>query len=250
MSQTVADLLAGALDSFQTLFVELTLWSDPALMLQAWNRTAAAGSRLSTFRVREKDGSLGSPSGEALDEVWRVWWKKPDCWRDEFVRGTTPVSVNMVRGRVASTYISTFREVYTNDPSLGGKTRRKAGRAPAIRLPSIASQLEQIALLQPPFSASGWTLRVLDETQFLNRSVIHIDAQRTAAAPHHPYWEGVDRFTAFVDAERGLPLRMAAIVAGAEAATHTAHSIRFDQPIDEGTFQIDPPAGAAVVKVD
>lgn len=119
-----------------------------------------------------------------------------------------------------------------------------------MTLPTIADRLEQTLLLEPPFAAPGWTLTVLGEGSFLGRSVFEIRAERTDAAPFHPYWQRVPQFTATIDGERGLPLRLAAIVDGAVAVAITARSIHFDEPIRDDVFRFDPPPDTIFVKVD
>ena len=209
---------------FDTLVAELADWRDGALMSRVWGSSGGSSGVSS---------ATSSRAAEAEESLRRVWWRKPDCLRDEVFSGSDLLAVNVCRGAAASSY----------SPGLG---------VLRVGVPTIEAELAQITLLRPPFRHEGWEIAVTaGERRLAGRPVVAIEAWRASpgAPGADPYWDGFDLFTALIDAERGLPLRIAAIVDGEEAARSVVRSVRFDEPIPDEVFDFAPPAGTTVVRV-
>jgi len=247
-------LIAGALERLDTLFMEIVERSDALLLSRAWDR-ASQGPIARTVFAPDSHASLLGGRGRSVDpvtEVRRVWWQKPDCLRVEVFLGSELLGVNVCRGATASSYSPHHRILFTNDSSIQGKRPRPWKRVPNLTLPTIQSGLEQITLLQPPFRAPGWELTsVGGGQQFAGRSTLSLVAHRlqprTSGADW--YWDGIDRFTAIIDEQLGLPFRVAAIVDGQEAAVFSARAFRIDEPVPAHIFQLGPSRGMTVALV-
>lgn len=247
----VRQLVDESLTRFDTLVATFVEWHDAALTHRA--RTSG-GEDVSTWLVARAIAPPALPrdtAGEREGVMRRVWWRKPDCWRADVYLGGELLAVNLCRGSIASSYGAGQRVMYTSDPSAPPSPRWPRGRVPVPGLPSLESERAQIALFHLPFFAEGWDVDVIDgTTALLARPAITIAARRSRSqeAGSDLHWNGFDRFVAVVDAERGFPLRLAALVDGQEAERHAVRSIRFDEPIPDEIFTFVPPAGTTVVQ--
>jgi hypothetical protein len=241
-------LITGALQRLDTLYIEITERRDSLLLSRAWERGSEGVTSQTTF----KPASYSNPpaNGDVEAVVRRVWWQKPDCLRDEVIFGGGLLAVNVCRGAAAYSYSPQLGVLYTNDPSVQGPRPRWWKRVPIPTLPTVQTGLEQISLLQPPFRHPGWELTVLGEQRFAGRSTLSIAAHRLQPRTSGPdwHWDGIDHFSAVIDEQLGLPFRLAALVDGREAAVFSARAFRIDEPIAADVFRLEPPRGVFVAQ--
>ncbi len=251
MTQRVErQLIVGALHRVETLFMEIVESSDPVLLSRAWER-GSEGANVRSVYEASPHGDRGSPGADAV-VVRRVWWQKPDCLRDEVFFGSELLAVNVCRGASAASYDPRHGILYTNDPSVRGPRPPARKRVPNPTLPTIRSEVEQITLLHPPFGDPGWEVTVADgEGQFAGRPTLSITARRSDPRTSRAgwQWDGLDRFTAVVDQQLGLPFQIAAMVDGEEAAVFSARAFRIDEPVPAHVFYLEPPRRAFVALV-
>lgn len=248
-------LIAGALERLDTLFMEIVERSDSQLLMKAWERGAEGNSVKSSFRAGSQSslpGEHGRSFGAGPVVVRRVWWQRPDRLREEILFESELLVVNVCCGATAYSYVPRDGILYTNNSSMPGKRLRSSNGVPIPTLPTVQSGLEQITLLQPPFRNPGWEVTVADgERQYAGRSALSIVARRSQARTIRAgwQWDGIDQFTAVIDQQLGLPFQVAAMVAGQEAAVFSARAFRIDEPIAGEVFQLTPPKGAFIALV-
>jgi hypothetical protein len=247
----VRQLLEGALSRFDTLVTTIVEWHDAELLHRAWTKGGEGVSTVTATRATTRPTAPTGAVGRVDGRMWRVWWRKPDRWRADVHQGGELRAVNVWRGTTASSYGAEAGIMSTNDPTLRAQSRPPRSGQPAFGLPTLESELTQVPLFRPPFIDAGWDIRVIgDERELLGRTAIDISARR--ARPHVAgddlRWSEFAEFVAVVDVERGLPLRMAGMVDGREAATYAMQSIRFDDPIPDDVFDFRPPAGTVIVQ--
>ena len=252
MERVERPLIPGSLQRLETLFMEIVESSNPMLLSRAWERGSEGAVVRSVYDASSHASRRGSHGADAV-VVRRVWWQKPDCLRDEVFVGSELLAVNVCRGAVASSYDPQHGILYTNDRSVRGPRPRSRNRMSNPTLPTVQSELEQITLLHPPFANPGWEVTEADgERQFAGRPTISIEARRSEPLTSRAgwQWEGIDRFTAVIDEQLGLPFQVAAMVDGQRAAVFTTRSFRLDEPIPAHVFHLEPPSGASVAVVN
>ena len=150
-------LIAGALERLDTLFMEIVEQTDALLLSRVWERGSQDPVARTVFVADSYPGQLedGGWSVGADTVVRRVWWQRPDCLRDEVRFGSELLGVNVYRGATAYSYSPQLGILYTNDSSMQGKRPRPWKRVPNLTLATVQSELEQITLLQPPFRNPG-----------------------------------------------------------------------------------------------
>lgn len=244
-------LVEGSLNGFNTLDVTIVEWHDAELLRRAWT---SRGEDMSTWTVARAIPNPASRHGvteRTENGMRRVRWRKPDHWRADVYLGGELLAVNVCRGTIASSYGAVHRLMATNDPSVQGRRPWPLARVPAFGLPSLESELSQIPLFALPFRDAGWDVDLTgDAEELLGRPTISVVARRSRQDGDASdfRWGAFDRFVAVFDAERGLPLRLAGLVEGCEAACYAVQSVRFDESISDEVFLFAPPEGTKVVK--
>ena len=246
------DITIESIDRIDTLAVDIVEWSDAVLMRRAWERASIGSSVWTVLDAEHNDRTPDAPvtSVDSATNLRRVWWRNPDCLRDEVYSGSVLLGVNICHGSDCLSYAAGLGLLFTNNLSALGRRPPPWIRVPNVGLPTIESELEQIRLLCPPFRHTDWGITVVGREQnFAGREAFSVEARRLSPGASSFYWDGFDLFTAIIDSEHGLPLRMAAIVDGVEAASYAVRSVRFNETIPDEVFHFEPPKGTLTVKV-
>lgn len=254
----VGGLLAHARDAFESISLDWGAEYNAGLLQRAFERSVP------DFAERVASGSiarLAPPRANvtaAADGGWarhdaRVWWRKPSCWRDETMWENGATIVCTACGEAASWYMSALRTMRTNQTrkTLRHRVQSRLGRrggprVPEFSLPTVARQLAQTPLVDPSRFARGWDLTRSGEDRHAGRDALRVSAARRGADAAG-VWEHVDRYELLVDRERGVLLRCAGLVDGAEARVYSVRSARFDEPIADAIFSYQPPDGTTIL---
>jgi hypothetical protein len=251
----IRDLLGRARDSFTTVYLDCQVESDSEKLGRAMLES------IPDREQRIKEGSLkmfeARPTKveEAGDGRFRqglqVWWRKPSSWRDEYTwDGGVTAGITTVRGPVSETYVPQQRLLYTTErrPRTGLADRLRAlfGSQP-VQLDGLEDRVRQNALVDPSYLASGWDLTVLDERKHAGRHALHVSAKWLGRDPEPPLWSYVHKYDLLVDRERGVLLRAAGIIEGEEVGVYSVRLVRFDEPIADELFVLEPPKGTKII---
>lgn len=244
----VQGLLAKSDTSFHSLILESTYETVGKLTTLAMKRFSARrpGSIMIESHAAGLDASQSGSNGLQLNGTWRIWWRKPDCWRDEyeFASGGSPV-VSIASEAEATFYEPTFETLYTTR----APTERPEGLPSSVDVVqaewgTIIARLQSIALFSD-FGMSGWALDAIGKRTHCGRDAVIIRARRGAVEPE--VWPWVDEYELIVDLERGVLLSCAGIVDGQHAVVMSVRSIEFDAAIPDTVFSFKPPAGTKIV---
>jgi outer membrane lipoprotein-sorting protein len=254
MQRDIRDLLTHSRESFDTIQLELACESNGPVMALAMERSIpdfqerlASGS-IVRFEASRVETGTGDDDPWARYE-WRVWWRKPSCWRDDLVWETGTAGKTIVCDGASSMYVPQTRTQYTTRRPVGLLADLRSLLAPRRRfqLATVEERLEQIPLVDASYLAGGWELAVLDERMHAGRNAVRVRATRIGAASRLGVWNYIDQYEILVDAERGILLRYAGIVDGEEAGVMSVRSVRFDEPIPDEVFSDEPPKGTKII---
>lgn len=254
----IRDLLTRARERFDTIHLEWDAASNGLVLAREMERSIpdfeqrlAEGS-IARFSARST-GSQGSADHDNPwhRNKWRVWWRKPSCWRDDIVQDWGGAT-HLACGALSSVYVAQLRTLYTNQRPDGflAQVKHALGGRNYFSLPTVESRLREIPLVDPSFLASGWELTVLDERTHEGRKAVRVRAKRLVAEPRLSHWDYIKEYEILVDAERGILLRYAGIVDGEEAGIMSVRSVRFDEPIPDDVFFHEPPEGTKIAWVE
>ena len=225
---------ARAEDSFTTIQLDCLAEYNTAQLEAASGRSSSGG-------VRIADPTAENPQRFRHD--WRVWWRRPDCWRDDIIWDTGHSAVSIVCGGASSSHVSALdpRHMPSKAPSFLARLGRRFTRQEFSYEPTLAERLSQMPLVQPQGLMHGWSLATRDSVEHIGRAALRVRATRGPDAAQFGMWDYVDVYDVDIDQERGVLLRCAAIIGGSEASVLTVRSVRFDEPISAEPFA---PAGA------
>jgi hypothetical protein len=245
----IADIKAylyGAPTRFVTANGTFRFTRDPLLataVFERWlQREHADAPSGSVAIIHPSDvPSRGNASNKvAYDDVWegsgRVWVRPPDESRVEARVGNVGPTL-MVVGHQGWVHRwpngPTTSETFTSD---------REGRRDQDWVDSRHPE-EALALLAPAELTRGYALTVLGDTVAAGRPVLRVDGQpiHGGKAQEDPdnrrgLFSDADRIQLLVDRERGVLLRWAGLVDGAEYAATEFTEIVFDTNLEEALF--------------
>jgi len=181
---------------------------------------------------------VGDGSQDRIHHTWKVWWRRPDCWRDDITWDTGDSAVSIVCGATSVSYLSALdtRRGARQPHLFMRRLRAVLGRHALRHEPTLQQRLEQMPLAQARGLTQGWSLTTLGEREHAGRRTLRVRAVRGTGAMRFGLWDYVNEYIVDVDEERGVLLRCAAIVDGKEAAVLGARSVTFDEPIPDAVF--------------
>lgn len=170
---------------------------------------------------------------------WRVWWQRPDRWRDEITweGGVKGVSV-AAGGRLRSFVIAadgTRREsasLVPNDYAPSGKDEMRDARAA-----SLLRRLRELPLLDPSCFLSGWNLSSGEPTSHIGRRAWRCTASASPTATTF-LWRYVRDYSLVIDDERGVVLQCTGWHHGAPVGSLSVTTAHFDVPLDDALFLV------------
>ena len=227
-------LLYTARGRFNTIHVEWNYHYDP-------NRTDIAVERWKAQDPPVSVGVLTStlPAAHAVPTVKtyqrRLWWQKPDCWRDE-----DQGMISIFCREQWWLFSSGYDHLTTNVMPLEQWSRmgiRNVQRGSGK--PTWEDRLRNIPLADPSFLLASHDLQPLATVRHVGREATRVRGtpRNTAHSIHDGiFWSTADEYDLLVDKERGILLRYAARLDGQEFAVAEVEHVSFDEPIPQDVF--------------
>ena len=241
-------LKSGA--SFDTVVLDSTYETDGRLTGLAMKRRSARlpGSKIIRSKPRGLNEAEGVPGGLQLNGDWRVWWRRPSCWRDDFAYPAGGTVINIVCGNDTNFYMPALDTLHTTRrPSQRMDRLRSFFRGAQPDLGTSADRLRSMPLFSESFGMIGWALDVIGNRTHCDRDGLLIRARWAGEGRRPAVWRFVDEYHLLVDIERGVLLSLAGIVDGQQAVVMSVRSIEFDTVIPDTVFAFEPPAGTRIV---
>ncbi|HEX8361149.1 MAG TPA: hypothetical protein VF613_13635 [Longimicrobium sp.] len=252
--RSLRELLARAGESFEAVSLASRAEYDGPLLQRALEHSVSdLAERLrsgTAAPLRVAGEQAGIQEGGRVVHDWRVWWRRPSCWREDLAGPDGGTVVSIACGDAALSYVSRLSTLYTKGRPGRAPLRSILQRRPQIDFPppTVADRLAHVPPLLPWFNHHGWELTETGECVFAGRGGVRLRAIRIDPAAPEGFWEYVDHYEVVVDLERGVVLRCAAMVEGIEAGTFSIRSVRFDEPIPDDVFSVSPPEGTRIVE--
>ncbi|HLU10183.1 MAG TPA: hypothetical protein VK003_10990 [Oceanobacillus sp.] len=234
----LVELLYTARERFTTIQVAWQYWYQPDKMNIITERWAASKPSGSVAVLKSK--STSETESSVISRYFRrVWWQKPDCWRDEDQREEGGSTITIICGGKWWAFSPGIQTLYTN------VTTEEPGHHQNIReikigsAPDIEDRIDDIPLLDPSFLLASHDLQIISDTVHAERDAIQIKAiyRKGKSRSYEPmFWSTADEYELLIDKERGILLRYAAKLAGEEFAVASVDQVSFDQPIPERIF--------------
>jgi len=222
-------LLYGARDRFTTIQVAWQYTYEQAAMdtiTARWMQGQTPGS-VATLR---SVSATAAPTLERHSLRRHIWWRKPDCWRDE----NSQMVTILCGGRAA------YFEIGPQSPEQAAFQRQIQASLQA-NPPDIEDRIDDAPLLDPAFLLASHRLEPLHDTVHAGRAAVAARAtyRKGKSRSYEPmFWTTADSYMLTVDRERGILLRYAALLDGEEFAVASVDEVVFDAPIAVEVFTL------------
>jgi len=246
-------LLYTAHRNFTTVQVAWRYRYQVEALAEMQERWAAQRGPKSVRPLEAKAGSgVQNPSEMTVQR--QVWWRRPDCWRDETELSGQGRNIRVICPDRWSFYSAADRKLFTNALPDGPQHQQRIlrGRQPPgagqIR-PGVEEAVNEVPLLDPAFLLASHELEPGADVQYAGREALQVRAiarkgKETARDPF--FWGGADDYELLVDKERGVLLRYAAKLRGQDMAVAAVERVVFDAPIPDDVFTFTPPPNASI----
>jgi outer membrane lipoprotein-sorting protein len=227
-------VLHGEVPRFGTVRVTVGSWSHRERALEAFER-GSTGAVVSLY----VGGESSEPPPVEETGTLRVWYGRPDRWRIERDRATD--------------YESSL-EIHVGDTwwrySEAEGSVSNAGDSEPIH----SSVDSSIATMLEPWSAVGaLAFERTEATRFVGREALSVSARpRPGSDDCDLDWllmglsTGADEYRLIVDRERGVLLRVEALLDGAPFAVEEVREIAFDETLPDELFSFADPGGRPI----
>ena len=216
----VLTLLHTSRRRWRTLRAEGEAWQDERRVHEVLARLRHPGSVV-TMR--------GAPGPADRDPRWRLWIRQPDHVRVEFGGAHQTRFVEVFDGARQWMSLPHGREVVQERRDDGGLQRGPA--APLVETAALPASLD--------LEATGRG-RILGRETFAVRGRPRPGDPRPGPGPFHPLLWAADEVRLEVDAERGVILRLEAVLEGDVFHTLEMTEVAFDEPLPDELFVIPP----------
>jgi len=247
----IRDVLLRTSTSFHSLELECDAWYELDVLNVLNLRWAAAdtdgqnGAIVAIGGEASPQVSGGPPPTSRLHADWHVWWRRPDCWRDDYAYDAGTKSVTIVCPERSANHLAPLESPERSSRAgTLGRLRATFGRAhghhawvPPDPPSEVRERLEQMPLVSPEGLAHGWDLAWRSEAVHAGRPVVQVHARRTECAGDFGLWPYIHEYELLVDREFGVLLRCMAVHADREAALIEVRRIAFDRPIADAVFE-------------
>jgi hypothetical protein len=241
----LVELLYSARERFTTIQVTWQYQYHDGMMSIIQERWASQRPPGSVAVLRSRSSNAEIKAGAVKRYFQRVWWQKPDCWRDENQGEEGRGGITSICRGKWWTYSSGIQTLRTN------MTTEELGRYQSIReikeikngtAPDIEDRVDDIPLLDPAFLLASHHLLLMSDTVHAGREAVQVQAlyRKGKSRSYEPmFWSTADEYELLIDKERGILLRYAAKLAGEEFAVASVDQVIFDEPIPERIFSFD-----------
>ena len=196
----------------------------------------------------------GETNNDTLRFSWRVRWAPPGNWREDIRFSAEHIDVFLVRDDLAAVFVAGQRVLFTNRPDeFSSWPRGSAESGRYFTLPTIASRMQEVPLLFPPFPVEEWSFTELSVQPGNIEETRTIRISRRPGLKHDVedrrsgYWLGVHEYEVAVDARSGIVRRFIGIASRAVVASIEITELSFDAHPDDDAFGFLPPAHSKIV---
>lgn len=234
----VLELLYSARERYTSFQATIRTQSDVRRLEAAIERWAA--QRPAGSVAFHTWGRRGAPEPEAIERAETLWFEKPSRWRHEReLRGGEGTLTQIIDGDLW----------WTHHPQNGWQTNQGVSE-PERNQSSLDVSLTQ--MFDPVGIIPALSLEPLEHVVHRGRDAIRLRGVPRERGEGHFFpsftWVGADEHELIVDAERGVLLRTAAFLEGAEFSSTDIVSIAFDEPLPSSVFTPPPGVKLRVVK--
>lgn len=228
----VSDLLLGASERYRTARATIVRRRRGDLATEAENRYVDYGFGHGILSNLDPPFDVPRYRRYAdLEEVSRLWHKRPDRWRQETEAGDGSGTVYRVAdGKGPWWYYEAPDRAHYSPTNDGG----------------FSPDVELSCLLDPyeiRYGLGDCDVRIVGGAERLGRDTVEVEARAVSwdYAPVGPFWDGADDYLISVDAEIGVILRFASRLRGEECDAFEVTGLAFDEGFPRGTFFLDLP---------
>lgn len=186
--------------------------------------------------------SLAASATRITDVRKRLWWQKPDCWREEQQLGENRHTTTTILCRDAWWAFRSGEEMLYTNTTLIEQHRRSGMRIEKGHPPDIQQLTMGVPLLDPSFLLTSHALEIIGVGEHAGREAVHVRATYQKRKDHlHDafFWATADEYRLLIDAEYGVLLRYAGLLDGSAYAVSSVEHIAFDAPIPPETFALE-----------
>lgn len=243
-------LLYTAHRRYTTIQVSWRYWYQVEALNEIRERWVAQhGSR--SVQLLKTAGGIGIPNPSEMTTQWQVWWRKPDCWRDDTELGGQGKNIRIICGNRWSFYSGASQKLFTNTQPDGLLPQRiqKSRHPPTGQISQIEEVVNEVPLLDPAFLLASHNLELIADVRFAEREALQVRAvfRKGKEMAHDPcFWGGADDYELLVDKERGILLRYAARLGEQDVAVAAVEHVVFDAAIPDDVFVFIPPPGITI----
>jgi hypothetical protein len=214
------ELLYSARDRSRTVQATVRRRSDERVLREAMRRR---GLYRDPPAIPREEGAWGSPP-DRFEATTRLWAARPDRlrWETEAVVDGEPVGreVGVKQG-------ATF---WTSDPLGGVQTNEGQEWERATTAP-------EEPLLDPALLLGAFRFEPGEDATAVGRPAVHVRVRRRPGNHAHVFGPMADELELVVDRERGLLLRVSALLDGNEVARHEVVELALDERVDPELFR-------------
>jgi outer membrane lipoprotein-sorting protein len=191
-------------------------------------------------------GKSKEPLSEVQSVDRRLWWRRPEDWRDDSILQSGDTTVCVAQGDRSSVYFSATNTLYRYSVSRPRRSlfQRLTNRRVVPRVVQIDQRLSETPFVLSPSRIRGWELVAGGREEVAGRAMIRVLGNRIDAAASLGPVSQVSACDLLVDEMRGVVLRFAGMIEGEVAFTMTVTSVQFDEPLSDDTFVLRVPPSA------
>jgi outer membrane lipoprotein-sorting protein len=231
--EEVLELLHGGGSSFRTLRATIVTRRVHDLVSEAHRRSVEEAERRGMKTLSVSVGFADPNAPRESTERTRIWFEPPDRIRAE------------TEGRRSSTVVMDGKHSFRT-AALGDEIVRGPLRSPYEIVPPLF-------LLRPEALLASYLFEPLGQTEVARRTAIDVRARlrpgEAVVRSSRLSW-GADEHRLAVDRERGVLLRVAAIMDGQEFDVTGMTEVAFDEPIEADVFRFEPPPGVETITAE
>jgi outer membrane lipoprotein-sorting protein len=234
------ELLYSAHSSFETVRGVLRRTTDSDLSERAMREFVEqeqSGTMRSSVIVLGRPDAEPTPSRRVAET--RFWHEKPNRFREA-------ITSDHPDGRDGWVAVRDGDRWWSFDPRNGGHSNEDD--------PEVGSGVghELAALLDPVDLLAAFELTILGRSEVFGRGAIDLRAVSRKTEHHrfHSFPPWGDELRCSVDADRGVLLRKAFLIDGAEFVSEELSELAFDEPIPPETFVLELPEGESFASLD
>lgn len=227
--QNILRLMCSVCGRFTTARATVREWHDPEMVGKVLKRFRASDLYRETFGQQEPQ-DFKVPSPGSFERIRKVWYERPNRWRQELERPDgTGTEYKVVDGRAFWFYspLGGARRATTTEGEFGPDFEVMHIFEPT----SIKPQLEELEI------------QTVERAWQAGRSAFRVEATGPGEwkCLPEPLWWGADDYELMVDTEYGAILRLSSRLNRMDFDVTEVLEVGFDEALDKDIFVLDLP---------